>query len=197
MDTTCEHVRESLSATADGEVAVLDAPTVATHVSSCAGCASYASGTRTLAATVAEARAVPQPIGDRLADVLSAGASPARDRVPQLRGLLALAALVQVVLAVLGLALGGDQHLVADLAVYELAAGAGLGVAAWRPRYAAGLLPTIALAAVAGLALVAVDVVAGTTSLAGELPHLVLVVATWPLVVLARLHPTVATVEAR
>lgn len=193
----CEDHRAALSAHVDGEDAPLSIEVVDAHVANCADCTAFAAGLPLIQERVATFRAA--PVEDRTAEVLATAAAQQRTAGPtpeQLRGLLGLAALVQVVIGIAALATGGD-HVARDLAFFELAVGSGLAAAAWRPQYATGLLPMIGVAAVLGVVAVVSDVVMGTTSLATEFAHLVLVVATWPLAALARRHGPVGTVAAR
>lgn len=186
--TSCDDVQDHLSSVHDGEGPVLAPAPVADHMAGCVDCTRFVAGLAELDDHVAAF--VGRPVPDGTADVLVASAarraSTGATSTLALRRLLGLAAAVQAVLAVLTLfELGGqDVHALGDLAVYELAAAAGLATVAVRPALAAGLLPTIGLAAVAGLGLVVAALVGGASP-AGELGHLVLVVACWPLAVLA------------
>lgn len=195
MGPTCVSVRESISARLDGEQALLDDDVVRRHLAGCVGCREFEDGALRVDLAVAAVRA--RPVRDGTADVLVGAAAARGARAPErLRGLLALAALAQLVLAVTTLTGLAGEHLAADLAVYELAAAGGLAAVAWRPGLAAGLLPTVALAAVAGLVVAVLGVVGGT-GVAPELPHLVLAVAVWPLAVLAGQQPRVDSLPAR
>jgi len=194
MRPSCESVRESLSARLDGEHAPLAGAVVRDHLAGCAGCRAHEDGVLRIDLAVAAARA--HPVRDGTADVLVGAASDRGQALGRLRGLLGLAALAQLVLAVTTLTGLAGEHLAADLAVYELAAAGGLAAVAWRPALAAGLLPTVGLAAVAGLVVAVLGVVGGT-GLAPELPHLVLAVAVWPLAALAVQQPRVDSLAAR
>lgn len=188
MSPTCDDARTSLSARLDGEDAPLPRAEVDAHVRSCDACSAFAASLPLLAERVAAFRALEVP--DRTAEILAASATEqdaARSRATtELRALLALAALVQAVVAVAALAGVGLDHVARDLAVLELATAGGLAAAAWRPSLAAGLLPVVVVAAAAGVLASLGDVLAGTSSVADELSHLVLLVAVWPLAVLAR-----------
>lgn len=199
MQDTCQNVRSALSAHTDGEDAPLSIPEVDRHVHACADCTAFAAELLLLDERVAAYRRV--PVEDGTADVLAAAvAQEARRLGPtagQLRGLLALAAIVQLVVGVTALVGGLGDHVARDLAFFELAAAGGLGAAAWRPPLAAGLLPMIAVAAAFGVVAMLGDALAGTTSVAAEVAHLVLLVATWPLAVLARSEGPTGTVAHR
>lgn len=197
MEHGCDIVRTSLSAHTDGEDAPLSIQQVDDHVHQCDGCTAFAAELSLLEERVAAFVRV--PVEDRTADVLAAAAAERATTGPtpqQLRGLLALAAAVQVVIGVAALATGGG-HVARDLAFFELAAGGGLFAAAWRPQYAAGLLPMIGVAAVLGVVAIVSDVAMGTTSIATETAHLVLAVSVWPLAALARWEGLGGTVASR
>ena len=199
MEHGCDTVRTALSAHTDGEDAPLTIAQVDAHVHACTACTAFAAELSLLDERVAAFVRV--PVEDRTAEVLAAAAAEraAATSGPtpqQLRGLLALAAVVQVVIGVAALVAGGD-HVARDLAFFELAAGGGLAAAAWRPQFAAGLLPMIGVAAVLGVIAVVSDVVMGTTSLATETAHLVLAVSVWPLAALARWEGLGGTVAQR
>lgn len=188
-DRRCDEVRTALSARADGEDAPLPISEVDGHVRGCDGCTRFAADLTLLDERVAAFRRAPVP--DRTATILAAAGAERRAAtsgasLEQLRWLLGLAAVVQVVLAVTTLLGMNGDHALRDLAALELAAGIGLGAATWRPQFAAGLLPVVAVAALFGVATIVGDTVTGTASLATELAHVVLAVACWPLVALAR-----------
>lgn len=201
MPHQCTDVRAALSAHTDGEEAPLSIREVDDHVHACASCTTFAAELSLLDERVEAHRRV--PIEDRTAAILAAAAAEEeQDRrtgptLVQLRGLLWLAATVQLVVGITALAGVGGDHVARDLAIFELAAGGGLGAAAWRPQLAAGVLPMVAVAAFFGLAAMLGDIVAGATSVAAEVAHLVLLVACWPLAVLARSSGPSGTVVRR
>lgn len=184
----CAPVRESISALVDGEDAPLGGAAVDRHLDVCTSCAAHAAGVERIhrSVRVTGAADVPDLTADVLVAVTQATRRRAGRRVRELRGLVALAGVVQLVLALpflLGLA-GPDLHVGRDLGALQLALGVGLLVAAWQPWRAAGVLPIVAV--VAGITVVAgaVDVAAGAATLAGELVHLseiVGVAALWSL----------------
>jgi predicted anti-sigma-YlaC factor YlaD len=197
MEHGCDDVRVSLSAHTDGEDGPLSIQQVDDHVHGCEQCTLFAAELSLLDERVATFLRV--PVEDRTAAILTAAAEERPTTGPsiaQLRGLLGLAAAVQVIIGVLALVGGGD-HVARDLAFFELAAGGGLGAAAWRPRLAAGLLPVVGVAAAFGLVALVGEVAMGSVSLATELGHLVLLVATWPLATLARWEGAGGTVAQR
>lgn len=204
MTHPCTDVRAALSAHTDGEDAPLSIREVDDHVHGCSACTVFAAELSLLDERVETYRRI--PVEDRTAAIIAAAATAGqRERrsgpsPAQLRGLLWLAAAVQLVVAIAALAgVGGGQvdHVARDLAIFELAAAGGLGAAAWRPHLAAGVLPMVAVAAVFGLVAMVGDAFAGTISVAAEVAHLVLVVATWPLAVMARRPGPSGTVARR
>ncbi|MFT4745219.1 MAG: putative anti-sigma-YlaC factor YlaD [Nitriliruptoraceae bacterium] len=199
MDTSCTTYREALSARIDGERHELRIEVVDAHVLGRAACTSFSAGLPMLGERVAALLVV--PIADGTAGVLAA-AGAARLRAPgraegELRGLLGLAASVQLVLALVALSSIAGDHIARDLVMFELAAAGGLAAAAWRPVFAVGLLPMVALAALAGVVAMGIDISTGTSTLAAELPHFILAVAVWPLLALARRQGLAATVASR
>lgn len=201
MSHRCADVRAALSAHTDGEDAPLSIREVDDHVHSCSSCMAFAADLSLLDERVEAYRRV--PIEDRTAAIIAAAAADdarARRSGPspaQVRGLLWLAAAVQLVVALTSLAGVGADHVARDLVIFELAAAGGLGAAAWRPRLAAGVLPVVAVAAILGLATMVGDAIAGSASVAAETAHLVLLVAIWPLTVLARSEGPTGTVAHR
>lgn len=200
MPYDCPDVRVALSAHTDGEDAALSIREVDEHVHGCAACTTFAAELSLLDERVEAYRRI--PVEDRTAAILTTAAEQQAVRrsgptAQQLRGLLWLAALVQLVVGVTALAGVGGDHVARDLAIFELAAAGGLGAAAWRPSLAAGVLPMVAVAAAFGLVAMIGDAVAGTTSVAAEVAHLVLLVATWPLATLARWDAPAGTVARR
>jgi predicted anti-sigma-YlaC factor YlaD len=135
------------------------------------------------------------PARPRAADRSAGGAgaaspgSPAsrrRDRSAEVRALVALAGLAQLVIALpmlLGL-VGPDLHLGRDLGALQVALGVGLLFAAAQPRRAHGLLPVAVVVASVTVVAAAIDVMTGVASLAAESTHLaelVGVVVLWAL----------------
>jgi predicted anti-sigma-YlaC factor YlaD len=185
---TCASVREAVSAALDGEDHSLPAAAVHHHLAACGGCRGFEAAlsgvNRRL--TVAGAEAVPDLTADILRS-LAPGVDRAARRTQELRFLVGLAGAMQLVLAVPVLvgAVGPAVHLGRDLGAFELALGAGLLLAGWQPRRAAGVLPIGVVVAVAATLGGIVDLVAGQASLVSELGHLaelVGVAALWALV---------------
>jgi predicted anti-sigma-YlaC factor YlaD len=186
MNSCSEH-RDAISAYADGETAPISRTQLAGHLERCEACRGYAGGLleveRWVRATVAA------PVPDLTADVLVAvdlpdAAGPAR-RHRQRRGLVALAGVVQLLLALPAVASLGT-HVTRDLASFELALAGALLFVAWRPGAALGLLPMVGLVAAVGIVGAGIDATTGAATLAGELRHLLPVVTIAPLWRLSR-----------
>jgi predicted anti-sigma-YlaC factor YlaD len=199
---SCDAVRETLSAHADGESGVLDRAAIDGHLPVCPGCAAYATALVDLAGRLrlAPVADVPDLTAAILADAppapVMAAAPPTADpsRWRTLRGVLALAGIVQLLLALPVLAGVGGDHVAREIGIFEAALGAGFLVAARRPRLAAGLVPLTAVVAALLVVTSVVDIVAGHATPIGETSHLLPVIGTALLVVLERqgggtLHP--------
>lgn len=181
MSTACARARDALSARLDGEDDDADRTLLEAHLPRCADCRGHAE--RLAAATRQVRLAAPAEVPDLSAaivrtagDRLAGRAAVRHERLGQLRTVLSLAGLVQVVLAIGSLAASG-AHSGRDLAALELALGASFLLAATRPHLAGGLVPVIGLVTLASVATVVVEVAAGGVSLLSELTHLVPVVA--------------------
>jgi predicted anti-sigma-YlaC factor YlaD len=182
MTSTCEPYRDALSALADGEVAPVGRDALRGHLEACDRCTAFAAATDDLARRVRVAPA--EPVPDLTASILAAVETPdvarERSRFAQLRGLLAVVGVLQLVLAVPALLASGDlaTHVTRESGIFEVALGVGFLLAARRPQRASGLLPVAAMVA----ALVTVtslgDVLAGSTSLVRETVHLLQLVGT-------------------
>lgn len=179
---TCEPYRDALSAMLDGEATPLPEAEVQAHVEACAACTAFLSASQGLARRVRVAPA--EPVPDLTASILAAVSTPdvarARSRFEQLRALLVVVGVTQLVLAtpVLFATGGAPAHVAREVGIFELALGIGFLVAARRPSRAGGLLPVAAVVA----ALVTItsigDVVAGTTSWLQEAAHVLELVGT-------------------
>lgn len=180
MPATCEPYRDALSARADGEAAPVGEADLRAHLDDCTTCTTYAASVGDLArrTRVVPAEAVP----DLTASILAAVETPdaRRGRFDQLRGLLALVGVMQLVLAVPALLAAGPvvTHVTREVGIFEVALGIGFLVAARRPARAGGLLPVAAV--VAGLVTLTSlgDVLAGTTTWVQETAHLLEVLGT-------------------
>lgn len=114
---------------------------------------------------------------------------------------LAVVALAQLALTVPVLFLGRDHqapvHLAHELGSFGLALAAGFLAAASRPQRARGMLPLVAVAALALLITAIHDLAVGRTDLVDELPHLVAVVGCLLLALLARSDGTAPLARLR
>ncbi len=170
----CEAVQEALSARADGEAADLDEQVCADHLSDCAECRRFAVALPVLLRTtrLAPAQEVPDLTSWIMAAAADEHVDPEVHRRRQVRAVLAVVGLAQVVVAILAL-LGENGHVGRELATWQLALGTSFGVAAWQPHRAAGLLPMVAVLGLAAVVSAVGDLLAGATTLAVESQHLV------------------------
>jgi predicted anti-sigma-YlaC factor YlaD len=172
----CAATRAAMSARLDDEATDHELELLAEHLPGCAACRDHEVSLRTLArrSRLAAAAEVPDLSADIVratADAVAGRARRRTERRQQLQVVLGLAAVVQVGLAVVAL-VTTTTHGVRDLAAVELALGLSFGVAAWRPRHAAGMVPLVALVAAASVVVGAAEVVTGASRLVAELAHL-------------------------
>ena len=178
-------MREALSARLDGEETGVAAARLDSHVAACAGCAAWLAHAEQVTRAV---RLQPIQVPDLTAAVLaavatdpgaagrSAAGDPAhRSRRTVLRVALAVAAVVQVALALPVLA-GEHLHLGREIASFEVAMAVGFALAAWRPERARGFVPVAAVLVAALAATSVIDVAAAQAAPAYETAHLVAVV---------------------
>jgi predicted anti-sigma-YlaC factor YlaD len=201
-DAACTSMREAISAQHDGEAlpAAVTPAALADHLERCAGCRGFASSLPGLRAKTEVAAATPVPplTSAILTHVAEQRGASARPTTRQLRWLVGLAGVAQLVLALpmlIGLA-GPDLHAGRDLGALQLALGVGLLFAALQPRRAVGVLPVAAVVAATTVVVAAIDVATGAATLTAELTHiseLVGVVALWAL---ARRTPTLVAPSA-
>lgn len=199
MSTHCSAVRETISARLDGEEATLTTDEVERHLRACDRCHRF---TANLAAvnrriSVGGAETVPDLTAPILVALAEDRGAQVDGRTSQLRVLVALAGVVQLVLAlpVLFGAAGATAHLGRDLGAFELALGAGLLLAAWQPRRAAGVLPVAAVVAVVATAAGLIDLAAGRATLLSELTHLTELVGVAALWALTRRLPDATVLQ--
>lgn len=180
MGVICERVREAISAQLDGEPGPTTAGAVDEHLNACPSCSAWQEQAVALhrRTRLVAAPAVPD-LAERISAALpTAGAGTPADRSRRWPARVVLAALgaAQLAIAVPALLLGHDHHAPMHIAheagSFSVAVAAGLVVAAWRPRLAAGMVPIVGL--IAGLLLVTagVDLSSGRTDLGEEAPHL-------------------------
>jgi len=192
----CTECREILSARLDGESTPGEDARADRHLAGCVACRAFADGAAALHRSI---RLVPAtPVPDLTAAILAATAREPRPAAPDrlLRGILALAGLAQLGLALPALLLGDDAglpvHMARHLGSFTVALAIGFLFVAWRPhRFATGFLP-MALALVGCLAASSIlDIADGATAPLTEthhLPELVGVLLVWLLARPARLR---------
>jgi predicted anti-sigma-YlaC factor YlaD len=187
---TCSLIREVISAELDGEDPGFDRQLVDGHLRRCAGCRAFAA--RALDLVVATRGVRVEEVPD-LSSRIVADAVASRDARlvtwPVRVGLVFVAA-AQLVLAVPGLVFGSDDgapvHVAHEMGSWDLALAIAFLFVAWRPLRAVGLLPFVAVLA-AGLCLTAVvDLANGHAVALLETSHLLELVGTALLWLLAR-----------
>lgn len=182
MPVTCQPYRDALSARADGEAAPVGTDTLQAHLDDCTTCTAFAAALDDLARHTRIAPADPVP--DLTASILAAVDTPdvarVRGRFDQLRGLLALVGVVQLLLAVPALVAvdGMATHVVREVGIFEVALGIGFLVVARRPARAGGLLPVAAVVAALVTLTSVGDLLGGTTAWLQESTHLLELVGT-------------------
>lgn len=185
--SACVPTREALSAQLDGETSSLPLAEAQRHAASCTPCGRFGAqlATVTRRVRVAAADAVPDLTAPILVALAEDRAGVGLRRLRDLRVVIGLAGVVQLVLAMpvlFGLTVG--VHLGRDLGALELALGVGFLVAAYQPHRASGVLPIAAAAFGVVMVAAVFDVTAGRAALVGELGHLselVGVLALWTL----------------
>lgn len=180
--STCEPYRDALSAMWDGEVPPVGEEAVRRHLDDCDRCTAFAAAGDQLARRlrVASADAVPDLTASILAAVETPDVARVRAHFLRLRGVLALAGIAQLLLAVPSLVAAGAVagHVTREVGIFELALAVGFLVVAWRPARAGGLLPVAAVVAMLVTATSLADVAMGATSVAQESAHLLQLVGT-------------------
>ncbi len=172
-----EYVRELLSAGLDGELDAFEADRLAAHLSGCDACRDHQVTLREVVrrSRVASARAVPDLSADlvrAMAQRMDGTRRSATRRVTQLRAGLSVAAAVQFLLAMPGLA-GPSLHSGRDLAAFQVALACTYAIAASRPHIAGGLVPFLVVVAVAGMVVLVLEAFAGGAHPVTESGHLV------------------------
>lgn len=216
---TCDDTRAALSARMDGEpaggVAAVDA-----HLADCPACRAWLARAeqvtrvvrlqaanvpdltdRIMAAATAEGHL--RPAGRAVAEghLRPADDRERRARRQVLRLAVALAAVVQLTLAVPVLVLGGlgivdYPHAGREMASFDVAMAVGFALAAWRPQRARAFVPIAFVLATCLAATTVIDVANATTALAHEVGHLAAVVQAALLWALGRLSPADESFEA-
>ena len=179
---TCAEVQEAISALLDGEEPNVDTDTVDRHTASCDACAAFRDAAAALHAAV-RVRPAPQ-VPDRTRAILSAASAP--DRAPVwmvVRVSLGVVALVEGAIFMPAFLYGNDgegvpTHAARHLGAFGLAFAVALLVVAIRPRQARSLVPMTVTLTVAMMAAAIVDTINGKTSPFLEAHHLLEVLGT-------------------
>jgi predicted anti-sigma-YlaC factor YlaD len=191
----CRTIREACSALLDGEDANLPAPVVTDHLHSCGSCRHFVEDARALRQAIRHEVPEAPDLSSRILAAAREQRHPRLREVTTLRLGLVAVAVAQLALAVPGLLYGNDDgapiHIAHEVGAWDLALAIGFLFAAWRPLRAVGLLPFVA-ALSAGLVLTAVvDVVHGRAVALTETTHLLELLGTVLLWMLASPRPSV------
>ena len=192
----CAVSQEALSALLDGEALGVAAAELEEHLAGCLGCRAWREDAHvvTRQTRLALAQPAPAPSASLLAAV---AAESERRRLSPLSGArlgLVAVALAQIVVTVPALILGSDReapiHVAHEMGSFDLALAIGFLVAAWQPARARGMHILVGAIALLLVGTATVDLLAGRTSPADELPHL-LALAGWALMYrIAELAPS-------
>jgi predicted anti-sigma-YlaC factor YlaD len=174
----CDTAREVLSGELDNELADDERRRLEAHLASCAECRAVRRDLAAFGRVIRVRRADEVP--DLVEPIMAAVELPrprAASRFDWARYALLAVALTQLVLAVPALVLGENSgatvHVARELGSFDVALAAGLLVAAWQPRRAAGLLPFAVALSVATLVASVVDVASGRAATGAEAHHVV------------------------
>jgi predicted anti-sigma-YlaC factor YlaD len=190
----CERWRDAISARADGEDPGVDERSLTAHLTTCAGCRSFA------ASAGSPPEAVDGGGGEPPASLATTVARMAAiaDRATTssvVRGLLAVVAVEIIVMSTRALVLGDQHetstHAARHLGAFTAAYGVGLLVVVARPARARTLLPVAAVVAGALVISAIVDLVQRRIPVldeAAHLPEVVSVVLVWLIAVPASRH---------
>jgi predicted anti-sigma-YlaC factor YlaD len=185
----CETAREAVSAELDGEAPGVPPAGLDEHLARCAACRAWREAAHevTRRARIAPAVASPRRTGEVLAAVRARARVPRRrvGTVAAARAGLAVVAAGQIAVTVPVLVFGRDHgapgHVAHEMGAFGAALAAGFLVAAWRPGYARGMRPVVAVVAVLLAVTAVADMASGRTSVGDEAPHL-LAIAGWLLI---------------
>jgi predicted anti-sigma-YlaC factor YlaD len=170
----CAHVRELISAAADGEASVDEHAVVDGHLDDCVACRAFAARVARFdrQVRIRPAEAVPDLVASVTARVRPAQLGRGGWMRPALAWVAVIMLVQSVPMLLFGNAGGIDAHYARHLGAFGAALGIGFAFAAWKPHRAFGLLPfTAALVATTLVSLVA-DIVSGTRTPLAELIHL-------------------------
>jgi predicted anti-sigma-YlaC factor YlaD len=173
----CHDIRESLSATLDGEPSPISSEMTAAHVRGCLACRDWQSSAQV---AVRRIRLTSLNLDHDLTDVVLSGL-PKPASVPSLqRLLLLLIGIAQLAITVPLLLLGhdseGTRHVAHELGSFDLALAVAFVVGALRPRLSSGLAWPCGFAAAGLLATALIDIGLGETPGIDELQHGVAVI---------------------
>jgi predicted anti-sigma-YlaC factor YlaD len=175
----CDDCREIVSARVDGEDGPGEWERASAHLRGCAACRAFASGSDQLhrMTRLQPVDDVPDLTGRIVAAAGLVEPEPVDAGARSLRVVLAVAAVLQIALALPALLLGDDAnlpvHIARHIGSFDVALAVGYLWVAWRPNRAlAGVFP-VALALVACLLGTSLaDVVSGRAGASGELHHI-------------------------
>jgi predicted anti-sigma-YlaC factor YlaD len=176
----CDQVRESISATLDGEAAPLVDDVVAAHLASCPACAEWRVDVEAMQRRVRLGAA--PVLADQTERFVTAvqqdqaqHPQASRRLLPVQVGLV-LVALSQLALSSPVLLLGRDhaapEHVAHELGAFSVAIAIGLLLAAFRPRLATGMVPILGIVSLLLVLTAWVDAVLRYTQISQESPHL-------------------------
>jgi predicted anti-sigma-YlaC factor YlaD len=175
----CLQVREAISARLDGESAGVAETLVTAHVQRCSGCQAWREAAHDVTRRARMTGWTPPGELPDFAALVGAVAVRRTAWLPRvLTGLLAAAALGQLVLAVMLLGGAADQmgmHGDHELGIFDITLAVAFGVGALRPKLAAGLAWAAGAAAAGLLATATADVIDHHTIELHELKHLIAV----------------------
>jgi predicted anti-sigma-YlaC factor YlaD len=191
----CRTIREACSALLDGEDAEIATTAVTDHLHSCVACRQFVEDARALRQAIRPEHPDAPDLSARILAAAREQRHPRLREVTMLRLGLVAVAVAQLALAVPGLVYGNDDgapiHVAHEVGAWDLALAVGFLFAAWRPLRAVGLLPFVG-ALSAGLVLTAVvDVVHGRAVALTETTHLLELLGTVLLWMLASPRPVV------
>ena len=171
----CTGYRELISARLDGEAGELEVHSLDDHLGRCVACRRYEQEASSLHRRfrVAAVGAVPDQTASILATISAPHSTFGNDMLRALLAGLGVAKIAAALGVLLGvIADGTTAHTGTELAAVDLAIGAGLLLAAWRPARSTGLVPVLAVLAVATLLGGITDLAAGRVTLGSEAFHL-------------------------
>ncbi len=182
MEESCGEIRESISASLDGEVARLAPATIELHLVGCDACRRWREAAHEVTRQYRlQAAQAPEQAPAVLRSAVLANMTHRRSWVLVLaRVALAIVGVAQIIITG-KLLLAGDIDSFRDLGALGVALGVGYLVAAVRPYRAIGMRPIVATAALLLVGSALLDLVRHRTTISDESPHL-FAVAGWLLI---------------